>query len=56
MGDMQAFTIKVDDKSQILSDLFPDGVADGVLHFLVKLPLTTQAPGKFHLSYGLYVN
>ncbi|KIK03233.1 hypothetical protein K443DRAFT_5495 [Laccaria amethystina LaAM-08-1] len=51
MGDMQAFTIKVDDKSRTLSDLFPDGVADGVLHFLVKLPLTTQAPGEFHLSH-----
>ena len=28
----------MDDTSQSLSNVFPDGVADRTLHFLVKLP------------------
>ena len=54
MGDIQTFAIQVDDQSQNLKALFPDGVvADRMLHFVVKLP---QAPGEFHLFHGLYIN
>jgi len=49
MGDIQSFASQVDDTSEALSNLFPGGVADWMLHFLVKLPLRTQAPGEFHL-------
>ncbi|KIK03232.1 hypothetical protein K443DRAFT_5494 [Laccaria amethystina LaAM-08-1] len=44
VGDIQSFASRVDDTSETLSDLFPDAVADRMLHFLVKLPLRTQAP------------
>jgi hypothetical protein len=36
--DIQNFAVQVDDTSESLSDVFPDGVAARTLHFLVKLP------------------
>jgi hypothetical protein len=47
-GELEGFAVEMKEAFESLSNVFPDGVADGTLHFLVKLPLRTQAPGEFH--------
>ena len=48
-GDIKTFAVELEDPFESLSDVFPDGVAAGAVHFLVKLSLRTQAPGEFPL-------
>ena len=53
MGDIQKFSTSVDNIAASLSGVFPDGVDERELQFLIKFP---QAPGELHLPHGLYVN
>ena len=53
MGDVQKCSTPVDNIAASLSRVFPDGVDERALLFLIKLP---QAAGELHLPHGLYVN
>ena len=53
MGDIQKFSTQVDNIAASLSGVFPDGVDERAIQFLIKLP---EAPGEFHLPHGLYVS
>ena len=48
-GKIETVAVELGDDSKSLSDVFPDGVAAGAVHFLVKLRLSTQGPGEFPL-------